>query len=135
KRLGESHFRLPGRSAERKPSPIPRKLPSKTRFVKKERYTTFSPSHRIRASSKKSIRKLSRTSLTRLSLTRVVESFGSVIVRPCGVGISSAGGFPPEVKDETSLALRWTWMQPIRYIVPTETTPLPTSLEFAGTKW
>jgi hypothetical protein len=51
--------------ALRNPRPIPRKLASKTKFEKYDRYSTFEPIHRIKASSKKSIKKLSATSRRR----------------------------------------------------------------------
>ncbi len=48
----------------RKPAPIPRNEPSRTKFEKYDRWITFAPSHRISASSRKSIRLLASSSRT-----------------------------------------------------------------------
>src|ERR1043166_3720122 len=46
----------------RKPAPIPRNEPRRRKFEKYDRCITFAPSHRINASSRKSIRQLASTS-------------------------------------------------------------------------
>src|SRR5262245_10389177 len=48
----------------RKPAPMPRNDPSSTKFEKYDRWTTFAPSHRISASSRKSMRQLDNSSRT-----------------------------------------------------------------------
>jgi hypothetical protein len=58
------------RPARRKPTPMPRKLPSSTKFEKYDRYTTLEPVQRISASSTNSIKKLSRISRSRSFIER-----------------------------------------------------------------
>src|SRR6185295_16008822 len=66
----------------RKPAPMPRNEPSRTKFEKYDRWTTFAPSHRINASSRKSMRQLDSSSRT----TALPASASAVT---CGEALSS----------------------------------------------
>src|SRR5687768_2732548 len=61
---------------------MPRKLPSSTKFVKNERYTTFAPVQRISASSRNSMRNDSRIRRTRSLLVAGELSAESGVSRP-----------------------------------------------------
>ena len=75
------------RLAHKKPKPIPRKLPIRTKFEKYAKYTMLAPNQRIKASSTKSRRKAEMVSLKRTPFIDVVSpiSLASFNVLLCTV--------------------------------------------------